>query len=75
MARRLIRWIWVPAGVRWAPIGQTGGGAIRLIVPGELRLEGEITADGIGGYGGSGGSIYATVGRLSGSGLFTADGV
>jgi hypothetical protein len=56
-----------------------GGGAIRLNVSGTLALNGEITADGTNApsgnaAGGAGGSIYATVGTLSGLGIFTADG-
>ena len=56
-----------------------GGGAIRLNVSGTLLLDGEITADGTNApsgnaAGGSGGSIYATIGVLSGSGLFSANG-
>ncbi len=56
-----------------------GGGAIRLIVGGAMTLDGEVTADG--GTAsphytgcGSGGSIWATLGTLTGSGRFTADG-
>ena len=55
-----------------------GGGAIRLNVTGTLVLDGRITANGqcLGYHAnqGSGGSIYATVGMLAGSGRFEANG-
>ena len=60
--------------------GGAGGGAIRLIASGTLNLDGEISADGESKNNacytgaGAGGSIYATVGSLSGSGRFTAYG-
>lgn len=59
-----------------------GGGAIRLSVTGTLQLNGEISASGthsrawwshaIGG--GAGGSVWVTVGTLTGAGRFTAYG-
>ena len=57
----------------------TGGGAIRLHVDGTLTVNGQIGATGgpaIGNNsgGGSGGSIWVTVGTLSGSGDISADG-
>ncbi len=67
-------------------IGGAGGGIIRLTVTGELRLDGEISANGATGRlssgtsglssagGGSGGSIYLTVGGFSGSGRISAHG-
>ncbi|MCX7019199.1 MAG: hypothetical protein NTY46_09490 [Candidatus Sumerlaeota bacterium] len=61
--------------------GGSGGGAMRLDVPGTLTLNGIISANGAAGNpaftasgGGSGGSIYLTAGTLSGAGLLTADG-
>lgn len=56
-----------------------GGGAIRLVVEDTLALDGVVSADGGNGSlndvgGGSGGSIWATVGILSGSGKFHAIG-
>ena len=58
--------------------GGTGGGAIRLAVSGTLTLNGRVTAEGTdmagNGGGGAGGSIYATLGTLAGSGSFCADG-
>lgn len=55
-----------------------GGGAIFLDVIGTLYLDGLLTANGItgwrGGGGGSGGSIWLTVGTLSGNGSITANG-
>jgi hypothetical protein len=56
--------------------GGAGGGAIRLIVAGVLRVEGDISANGNDSShsGGSGGSIYLTVGSLAGTGVITANG-
>ncbi|NVN93010.1 MAG: hypothetical protein HXX11_20780, partial [Desulfuromonadales bacterium] len=59
-----------------------GGGAIRLIVSGALINNGAISANGtqnaftngVLAGGASGGSIYATVGTLAGSGSFSANG-
>jgi hypothetical protein len=55
------------------------GGAFELIVTNALVLNGSITANGTAGIGqnsggGSGGSVWLTVGTLSGSGLATANG-
>ena len=59
-------------------IGGYGGGAIRLVVGGILRVDGSLTANGGAGSGtsggGSGGSIYVTVGTLAGTGTISADG-
>jgi len=49
-----------------------GGGAIRLVVSGSLVNSGVISADG--NTSSSGGSIYATVADMSGSGTFHANG-
>ncbi len=57
--------------------GGAGGGKIRLIVHGDLANNGAILAEGAGAPntgGGSGGSIYATLGSLSGNGVISADG-
>ena len=68
------------------PAGGNGGGAIRLMVTGTVTNNGTISADGIPGPGnwppsldnyaggGSGGSIWANIGTLTGSGTFTANG-
>src|SRR5205085_5743059 len=64
-----------------SPFGLTpGGGALRMTVIGPLILDGKISASGaavpvntnIGGA--SGGSLWLTVGGLSGAGSMTADG-
>ena len=60
-------------------IGGAGGGAIRLNVTGLLLLDGRISADGNpgltdGGGGGSGGSVWLTVGTLAGAGTISANG-
>ncbi|HSA29407.1 MAG TPA: hypothetical protein P5159_22995 [Phycisphaerae bacterium] len=67
--------------------GGTGGGAVRLVVDGTLRVDGSIAANGADGAsppyqwencagGGAGGSVYLTVGTLAGgsSGIITANG-
>jgi RHS repeat-associated protein len=59
-------------------MGGAGGGAIQLVVSNTLTLNGTISANGGTGNswdpgGGSGGSIWATVGTLTGSGAFTAN--
>jgi hypothetical protein len=56
-----------------------GGGVIRLVVNGLLRVDGRISADGTAAAGqnsggGSGGSIWLTLGGFSGSGLISASG-
>jgi hypothetical protein len=60
-------------------VGGAGGGAIRLIVTGMLMLDGRISADGspgfaVGSGGGSGGSVWLTVGTLTGGGSISANG-
>ena len=59
-------------------VAGNGGGAIRLIVPQTLTINGTISANGSNGVnyagGGSGGSIHVNVGILTGSGAFTANG-
>lgn len=59
--------------------GAAGGGAIRLVVTGNLVVDGRLTADGLGtgvdnAGGGSGGSVWLTVGTLSGKGTLSANG-
>ncbi len=56
--------------------GANGGGAIQMIVPETLQVDGLITAGGVGSAwtGGSGGSIWLEVGTLSGNGMVRADG-
>ncbi len=59
--------------------GGAGGGTIRLNVTGMLLLNGTISADADDGLaegsgGGSGGSVWLTVGTLAGSGSVSADG-
>ena len=59
-----------------------GGGAVRLVVVGELALDGAIDADGGDNdgstgstfYGSAGGSVWITAARLSGHGKITASG-
>jgi hypothetical protein len=60
-------------------LGALGGGSIRLNVLGSLLLDGQISADGgdaafEGEGGGSGGSVWLTVGTLTGTGVISADG-
>jgi hypothetical protein len=63
--------------------GGAGGGAIRLSVTGTFLVNGRVTANGRDGVvdglyhgsgGGSGGSVFLTVGRLAGNGAITANG-
>jgi hypothetical protein len=59
--------------------GSEGGGAIRLTVGGTLTLNGSLSAEGEAGLqddagGGSGGSVWLTVGALAGGGAIMADG-
>ena len=60
-------------------IGGNGGGAIELSVAGTVQLNGSLSANGgngsgSGGGGGAGGSLYLTVGNLTGSGSISANG-
>lgn len=50
-----------------------GGGAIHLVVNGNLQNDGAISADGVN-YGSSGGSIYIITGAISGGGSIHANG-
>ncbi len=59
--------------------GTAGGGAIRLIVDGTLRVDGALNANGAANPpdnagGGSGGSIWLTVAKLAGTGYIAANG-
>jgi hypothetical protein len=61
------------------PVGGFGGGALRMIVNGNLVLNGTISSQGKAGFGtyaggGAGGSVYLTVGTWSGSGNVSANG-
>ncbi len=55
-----------------------GGGIVRMIVSGELRVDGRMSADATGSTGSSGGasggSIWLTAGKLSGAGVISANG-
>jgi RHS repeat-associated protein len=56
-------------------VGSQGGGAIKLVVAGNLVLDGSISANGEGGPdGASGGSVYIITGGLMGGGTISADG-
>jgi hypothetical protein len=59
--------------------GGAGGGFVRLNVTGELRVDGKISANGLPGVatragGGSGGGIYLSVSKISGTGQISANG-
>ncbi|MBK8231180.1 MAG: hypothetical protein IPK72_11445 [Candidatus Eisenbacteria bacterium] len=59
--------------------GGKGGGAIRLIVGGELRVDGGLRSDGVDcsgldAGGGAGGSIWVTAGSVTGAGAISASG-
>ncbi len=63
------------AGICGPCPGGAGGGAIQLTVAGTLLLNGRVTANGKDGAGGgSGGSVFLTVGQLAGSGVMAANG-
>ncbi len=64
-------------GIRDTSRRVRAGGALRLWVGGELRVNGKIVADGqpaAGGGGPSGGSLWLTARKLTGVGLISADG-
>ena len=59
--------------------GGPGGGAVRLIVNGNLQLDGKISADAAASNGnlaggGAGGSVWLTAGTFSGAGTISANG-
>ncbi len=61
------------------PVSGFGGGAIRLMVGGNLHVDGTVTADGgsgvsHGGGGGSGGSVFIACQRITGTGTVRANG-
>lgn len=60
-------------------IGGAGGGALRFLVGGALRVDGQLTANGLPGTfdnsgGGSGGSLFLVARNLVGEGRIAADG-
>ena len=60
-------------------VGGNGGGAIRITVGGQLRVDGSISADGVNATntrsgGGSGGSVWLSAGTFAGSGSVSANG-
>jgi hypothetical protein len=60
-------------------VGGAGGGSIKLVVGGNLRVDGTVSANGVNGInnrsgGGSGGSIWLTCQDLSGVGVISANG-
>lgn len=61
-----------------APLGGSGGGAVRMNVTGALTVDGRISADGTSGGlnsgGGAGGSVWLTAGTLAGTGTISANG-
>ena len=70
-------------GVGYQSTPGAGGGCVRLIVGGLLRVDGNLTANGaastrpsLGSYagGGSGGSLWLTAGSLAGTGTISANG-
>ncbi|MBM3882369.1 MAG: hypothetical protein FJ387_22045 [Verrucomicrobia bacterium] len=69
-------------GAGYAGVGGAGGGAIRLLVSGQLTLDGVLSANGangaVHGYGasggGAGGSLWITAARLAGVGQISAAG-
>ena len=60
-------------------VGGGGGGSIKLVVAGNLRVDGTVSANGANGIndrsgGGSGGSIWLTCQNLSGAGVLSVNG-
>ncbi len=60
-------------------VGGAGGGSVNLVVGGNLRIDGTVSANGANGLndrsgGGAGGSIWLTCQNLSGVGLLSANG-
>ncbi len=56
--------------------GGAGGGAMRLVIGGEFRLDGTVRANGVAGRGGggSGGAVNVQMGAFTGAGLIQANG-
>ena len=68
-----------PGGVFTVYNSGKGGGAIHVVAGGNLTIDGTISANGLpgayyGGNGASGGSIFLTGRRFSGTGIFRANG-
>ena len=66
-------------GRGYGGVGGAGGGSVKLVVGGTMRVDGSVTADGADGLnsrsgGGSGGSIWLSVQNLTGTGLLSANG-
>ena len=66
-------------GGGYGGVGGTGGGAIKIVAGGTVRIDGSVTADwanGINGRsgGGSGGSVWLTAQTLAGGGVLSANG-
>jgi hypothetical protein len=66
-------------GSGYSGVGGTGGGSVMLVVGGNLRVDGAVSANGANGTnnrsgGGSGGSIWLTCQNLSGTGVLSANG-
>ena len=72
-------WLGSGGGSGYAGIGGVGGGRIKMIVGGTMRVDGSVTANGANGVnersgGGSGGSIWLSVMNLTGTGMLSANG-
>jgi hypothetical protein len=66
-------------GAGYGGVGGAGGGSVKLVVGGNLRVDGAVSANGANGInnrsgGGSGGSIWLTCSNLSGAGMLSANG-
>ena len=66
-------------GFGYGGVGGAGGGSVKLVVGGNLRVEGTVSANGANGInnrsgGGSGGSIWLTCQNFSGAGVLSAGG-
>jgi hypothetical protein len=66
-------------GVGYGGVGGAGGGHVKLVVGGNMRVDGTVSANGASGInqcsgGGSGGSIWLTCSNLSGAGSLSANG-
>jgi hypothetical protein len=66
-------------GSGYGGVGGAGGGSVRLIVGGNILVEGIVSANGVNGInersgGGSGGSIWLVCQDLSGTGVLSANG-
>ena len=66
-------------GPGYAGVGGAGGGSIKLVVGGAMRVDGSVTANGANGVnersgGGSGGSIWLSAQSFTGTGVLSANG-